>query len=67
MDHDETLKTCYLVMDNASIHKLKPVTRRIKIRDCRATYLPSELNTREQIWKQENEMTSLTDRKKYAV
>ncbi|KAG1468110.1 hypothetical protein G6F56_004029 [Rhizopus delemar] len=31
-DEDESLKGSYLVMDNASIHKSKPMTRKIEAR-----------------------------------
>jgi hypothetical protein len=35
MDFDETLKGSYLVMDNASIHKSKPMIRKIESRGYR--------------------------------
>ena len=40
MDEDENLKGSYLVMGNASIHKLKPIIRKIEPRDYRVMYLP---------------------------
>ncbi|KAG1046643.1 hypothetical protein G6F43_010879 [Rhizopus delemar] len=53
MDKDESLKGSYLVMDNASIHKSKPITRKIEARGYRVMYLTPyspELNPIEQFW-----------------
>ncbi|EIE91689.1 hypothetical protein RO3G_16400 [Rhizopus delemar RA 99-880] len=52
-DENEDLKSNYLVMDNASIHKSKPMIRKIEARDYRVMYLPPyspELNPIEQFW-----------------
>ncbi|EIE82436.1 hypothetical protein RO3G_07141 [Rhizopus delemar RA 99-880] len=53
MDKDESLKGSYLVMDNTSIHKSKPMTRKIEARGYRVMYLTPyspELNPIEQFW-----------------
>ncbi|RCH88390.1 hypothetical protein CU097_010924 [Rhizopus azygosporus] len=53
MDEDESLKNSYLVVDNARIHKSKPMIRKIEVRDYRVMYLPPyspELNPIEQSW-----------------
>lgn len=53
MDQDESLKGHYLVMDNCTIHKSKPMIRKIKSRGYRVMYLPPyspELNSIEQFW-----------------
>lgn len=53
MDLDESLKGSYLVMDNCSIHKSKPMIRKIESRGYRVMYLPPyspELNLIEQFW-----------------
>ncbi|ORE11556.1 hypothetical protein BCV72DRAFT_324490, partial [Rhizopus microsporus var. microsporus] len=39
MNEDEYLKDSYLVMDNASIHKSKPIIRKIKVKGYRIMYL----------------------------
>ncbi|KAG0777346.1 hypothetical protein G6F22_011935 [Rhizopus arrhizus] len=52
-DEDESLKGGYLVIDNASIHKSKPMIRKIKARYYKVMYLPlysPELNPSEQFW-----------------
>lgn len=40
IDLDESLKGGYLVMDNCSIHKSKPMIRKIESRGYRTMYLP---------------------------
>lgn len=53
MDHDESLKGHYLVMDNCKRHKSKPMIRKIESRGYRVMYLPPcspELNPIEQFW-----------------
>jgi transposase len=53
MDLDENLKGNYIVMDNASILKSKPMIRKIERRDYKVMYLPlysPELNPIEQFW-----------------
>ena len=53
MDMDESMKGHYLVLDNASIHKSKPMVRKIESRGYRVMYLPPyspELNPIEQFW-----------------
>jgi transposase len=53
MDLDENLKENYIVMDNASIHKSKPMIRKIERRGYKVIYLPPyspELNPIEQFW-----------------
>jgi transposase len=53
MDEDESLKNNYLVMDNARIHKSKPMIQKIEARGYRVMYLPPyspELNPIEQFW-----------------
>lgn len=50
---DESLKGSYLVMDNCSIHKSKPMIRKIESRGHKTMYLPPyspELNPIEQFW-----------------
>ncbi|KAG1039068.1 hypothetical protein G6F43_012584 [Rhizopus delemar] len=53
MDLDESLKGCYLVLDNASIHKSQPMVRKIEKRGYKLMHLPPyspELNLIEQFW-----------------
>ncbi|KAG1446092.1 hypothetical protein G6F46_011913 [Rhizopus delemar] len=53
MDMDESMKGNYLVIDNASIHKSKPMVRKIESRGYKVMYLPPyspELNPIEQFW-----------------
>jgi transposase len=53
MDLDETLKGSYIVMDNASIHKSKPMLRKIESKGYKVMCLPPytpELNPIEQFW-----------------
>lgn len=53
MDLDETLKGSYIVMGNASIHKSKPILRKIESKGYKVMYLPPyspELNPIEQFW-----------------
>ncbi|KAG1174993.1 hypothetical protein G6F70_007946 [Rhizopus microsporus] len=53
MDLDESLKGCYLVLDNASIHKSQPMIRKIEKRRYKLIHLPPyspELNPIEQFW-----------------
>ncbi|CEI97644.1 hypothetical protein RMCBS344292_11774 [Rhizopus microsporus] len=53
MDEDQSLKGSYLVMDNASIHKSKPMIRKVEARGYRVMYLSPyspELNPIEQFW-----------------
>ncbi|KAG1140519.1 hypothetical protein G6F37_009011 [Rhizopus arrhizus] len=53
MDLDESLKGCYLVLDNASIHKSQPMIRKIEKRGYKLMHLPPyspELNPIEQFW-----------------
>lgn len=53
MDLDEKLKGCYLVLDNASIHKSQPMKRKIEKRGYKLMHLPPyspELNPIEQFW-----------------
>ncbi|KAG1052649.1 hypothetical protein G6F43_005221 [Rhizopus delemar] len=53
IDMDDGMKGHYLVFDNASIHKSKPMIRRIESRGYRVMYLPPylpELNSIEQFW-----------------
>jgi hypothetical protein len=53
MDLDENMKGSYIVMDNASIHKSKPMIRKIESKGYRIIYLPlysPELNPIEQFW-----------------
>lgn len=40
MDLDENLKGSYLVMDNCTIHKSRPMIRKIESRGYRVMYLP---------------------------
>lgn len=54
MDLDESLKSHYVVMDNCTIHKLKPIIRRIERRGYRVIFLlpySPELNPMKQFWK----------------
>ncbi|KAG1284079.1 hypothetical protein G6F60_007919 [Rhizopus arrhizus] len=53
MDLDETFKGSYIVMDNASIHKSKPMLQKIESKGYKVMYLPPyspELNPIEQFW-----------------
>ncbi|KAG1376531.1 hypothetical protein G6F61_007518 [Rhizopus arrhizus] len=53
MDLNEDLKENYLVMDNCTIHKSKPMMRKIESRGYKLMYLPPyspELNPIEQFW-----------------
>ncbi|CEJ01778.1 hypothetical protein RMCBS344292_15799 [Rhizopus microsporus] len=53
MDKYQHMKSHYLVMDNAPIHKAEDISRYIESRGYRCAYLPSyspELNPIEQFW-----------------
>ncbi|KAG1169111.1 hypothetical protein G6F36_012123 [Rhizopus arrhizus] len=53
MDLDESPKGCYLVLDNASIHKSQPMIRKIEKRGYKLMHLPPyspKLNPIEQFW-----------------
>ncbi|KAG1040302.1 hypothetical protein G6F43_012308 [Rhizopus delemar] len=53
MDLDETFKGSYIVMDNASIRKSKPMFRKVESKGYKVMYLPPhspELNPIEQFW-----------------
>ncbi|EIE79743.1 hypothetical protein RO3G_04448 [Rhizopus delemar RA 99-880] len=53
MDLDETFKGSYIVMDNASIRKSKPMLRKVESKGYKVMYLPPhspELNPIEQFW-----------------
>lgn len=53
MDLDQTFKGNYIVIDNASIHKFKPMIRNIESKGYKVMYLPPylpELNPIEQFW-----------------
>ncbi|CEP17565.1 hypothetical protein [Parasitella parasitica] len=52
-DLDEDLKGNYILMDNTSIHKSKPIIRKIERRGYKVMYLPlysPELNPIKQFW-----------------
>lgn len=53
MDLDETFKGSYIVMDNASIHKFKPMLRKIESKGYKVMHPPPyspELTPIEQFW-----------------
>ncbi|KAG2226178.1 hypothetical protein INT45_003323 [Circinella minor] len=53
LDAEEAFKGSYIVLDNTSIHKSKPMIRKIESKGYRVMYLPPyspELNPIEQIW-----------------
>lgn len=53
MDAEEVFKGSYIVLDNASIHKSKPMLRKIESKGYKVMYLPPyspELNPIEQFW-----------------
>ncbi|CEG71568.1 hypothetical protein RMATCC62417_07282 [Rhizopus microsporus] len=53
LDAEEAFKGSYIVLDNASIHKSKPMIRKIESKGYRVMYLPPyspELNPIEQFW-----------------
>lgn len=55
LDKSPYMRNCYLVMDNASIHKSLSIGRIIQVRGYRVLYLPPfspELNPIEQFWHQ---------------